>query len=194
MKKFVITEEEKKRILNLYEVTNSSTSLEDTAETQTKKFGLTVIWKYRHELKNIVNLLISVIPVNNTTDYSEFKTQYCGEKNQSKLTTHLKTNLTPIFTVIDSFFVRLQTDLKVGTVNEAINVLYKTFSNPIFKLIIKFIGKLVPQETTIAKEIILGVQNYLSSKYGKEGDLFNSVLSGILGELGVEYAGVCNFM
>jgi hypothetical protein len=193
MKKFVITEEEKKRILNLYEETNSSASLEDTADTQTKKFGLTIIWKYRHELKNIVNLLISVIPVNNTTDYSEFKTEYCGE-NQSKLDPYLKSKLTPIFGVIDDFFVKLQTDLKVGTVNEAINVLYSSFNNPIFKLIIKFIGKLVPAETTMATEIVLEVQNHLRSKYGKEGSLFSSVLSGILGELGVEYAGVCKFM
>jgi hypothetical protein len=193
MKKFIITEGEKKRILGLYEQNNSGSTQQNSTNFDTKKFGVNIIWKYKDQLQNIVKLLVSVFPVNDMTDYSEFKLEYCGA-NQSKLDPYLKSKLTPIFGVIDDFFVRLKTDLKVGTVNEAIKILYNSFNDPVFQGIIKFIGTLVSKGTPMATEIVLELQNYLRSKYGEDGSLFSSVLSGILGKIDVEYFGICKYM
>ena len=192
MKKFVITEEEKKRILNLYEQTNSGTTKQTPTKSGDEKGGIGVIWKYRDQIQNIVKLLVSVFPANHMSDYKEWTTQYCGE-NKAKLDPYLKSKLTPIFGVIDDFFVNLKTDLKVGTVNEAIKILYNSFNAPMFQGIIKLIGSLVPDETPLATEIVLEVQNHLRSKYGEEGSLFSSVLSGILGKINIEYFGICEF-
>ena len=192
MKKFVITEEEKKRILNLYEQTNSGTTKQTPTKSGDEKGGIGVIWKYRDQIQNIVKLLVSVFPVNDSERYKEWRTQYCGE-NKAKLNPYLKSQLTPIFGVIDDFFVKLKTDLKVGTVNEAIKILYNSFNAPMFQGIIKLISGLVPDETPLATEIVLEVQNHLRGKYGEEGSLFSSVLSGILGKINIEYFGICEF-
>jgi hypothetical protein len=192
MKKFVITEEEKKRILGLYEQTTSGTTKQTPTKDENQKGNIGIIWKYRDQIQNIVKLLVSVFPVNDSGKYKEWTIQYCGE-NKAKLNPYLKSQLTPIFGVIDDFFIKLKTDLKVDTVNEAIKILYNSFNAPMFQGIIKLIGSLVPDETPLATEIVLEVQNHLRGKYGEEGSLFSSVLSGILGKINIEYFGICEF-
>ena len=178
--------------MGLYEQTTSGTTKQTPTRGTDKRGGIGIIWKYRDQIQNIVKLLVSVFPANHMSDYKEWTTQYCGE-NKSKLDPYLKSKLTPIFGVIDDFFVNLKTDLKVGTVNEAIKILYNSFNAPLFQGIIKLIGGLVPDETPLATEIVLEVQNHLRGKYGEEGSLFSSVLSGILGKINIEYFGICEF-
>ena len=192
MKKFIITEEEKKRILGLYEQTTSGTTKQTPTRGTDKRGGIGIIWKYRDQIQNIVKLLVTVFPANHMSDYSQWKTQYCG-KDKSKLDPYLKSKLTPIFGLIDDFFVNLKTDLKVSTVNEAIKILYNSFNAPMFQGIIKLIDGLVPNDSPLATEIVLELQNHVRSKYGEEGSLFSSVLSGILGKINIKYFGICEF-
>jgi hypothetical protein len=190
MKRLIITEEEKNRILNLYEQSttgNTNQSLTDDI----KEFGISVIWKYKNELYNIVKMLISIFPTTDLEAYRTWRGQYCGT-NESKLPQFLKTKITPILGLIDDFFIKLKTDLKVDSVQKAIRTLYETFNTPIFQNIIKFIGRFVDDEP-IATEIVNEIQSYLRTKYGEEGSLFSSVLSGVLGKIGVNYYGICDF-
>jgi hypothetical protein len=62
-----------------------------------------------------------------------------------------------------------------------------------FQGIIKLIDGLVPNDSPLATEIVLELQNHVRSKYGEEGSLFSSVLSGILGKINIEYFGICEF-
>ena len=192
MKKFIITEEEKKRILGLYEQTTSGTTKQTPTRGTDKRGGIGIVWKYRGQIQNIVKLLVSVFPANHMSDYKEWTTQYCGE-NKAKLDPYLKSKLTPIFGVIDDFFVSLKTDLKVVTVNQAITILCNSLNAPLLQGIIKLIGAFVPNGTPLAYEIVLEVQNHLRGKYGEEGALFSSVLSSILGKMDIEYFGICEF-
>ena len=190
--RLIITEEEKKRILSLYEQTTSGTTKQTPTKESDEKGNIGIIWKYRDQIQNIVKLLVSVFPVNDSSKYKEWTTQYCGE-NKAKLDPYLKSQLTPIFGVIDDFFIKLKTDLKVDTVNEAIKILYNSFNAPMFQGIIKLIDGLVPNDSPLATEIVLELQNHVRSKYGEEGSLFSSVLSGILGKINIKYFGICEF-
>lgn len=191
MKKLIITEEEKKRILNLYLNEEDFVNEVDLDTDDTKGFGVGVIWKYRDQIQNIVKVLISVFPVNDMEAYKSWKSQYCGT-NENKLNPFLKSKLTPVFGLIDDFFINLKTDLKVDSVQKAIRMLYNTFNKPIFQKIINFIGKFVKDEP-VATEIVNEVQSHLRTKYGEDGSLFSSVLSGVLGKLGITYYNICEF-
>lgn len=190
MKRLVITEEEKNRILNLYEQSTTGNTNQSSTD-DTKQFGLSIIWKYKDQLENIVKMLISIFPTNDLEAYRTWRGQYCGT-NESKLPQFLKTKITPILGVIDDFFIKLKTDLKVDSVQKAIKILYDSFNTPIFQNIIKFIGRMVNDEP-IATEIVNEIQSHLRTKYGEEGSLFSSVLSGVLGKIGVNYYGICDF-
>jgi hypothetical protein len=53
------------------------------------------------------------------------------------------------------------------------------------------IGSHFPQKPVLIQEAVVELQNYLRAKYGQDGSLFSSVLSGILGKLGTTYQKLC---
>ena len=189
MKNLIISEQERNRILKLYEQSTSGTTQQSSDD---KEVRLSVIWKYRNELTNIVKMLISIFPVVDMEEYRNWKSQYCTDDN-SKLNNFLVSKMTPIYGVIDDFFIKLKTDMKVGSVNEAIKILYNTFNSSVFKGIIKLIGTLVEDDEPIAVEIVNGLQNHLRTKYGEDGALFSSVLSGVLGAINIQYTSICEY-
>ena len=190
MKRLVITEEEKNRILNLYEQSTSGNTNQSSTD-ETKKLGLTMIGKYKGQLENIVDMLIAIFPTDDIDAYRTWRGQYCGT-NESKLPQFLKTKITPITGVLDDFFIQLKTDLGVDSVQKAIKILYNSFNTPTFQSVINFIGK-AAKDQPIAIEIVNEIQSHLRTKYGEEGASFSSVLSGVLGKVGVTYYGICDF-
>jgi hypothetical protein len=158
-----------------------------TEQSTTKEsFGIMSLIKYKDNVINIVNTLNSIFKGGGP----DAKQQFCGE-NSAKL----KEQLQPVFGLIDDLIVELKSDAdtktgKPHTEGEVIKMLYNTFNSGIVKVMTN-ISSHFPEKPHLIQEAVLELQNYLRTKYGQDGSLFSSVLSGILGKLGTTYQKLC---
>jgi len=154
--------------------------------TTNESFGITALLKYKDSLINLVNTLNSTLKGGGPNAKQEF----CGENSGQ-----LKEKLEPIFGMVDDLIIALKTDAdkktgKPHTEGEVMKMLYNTFNSGIANLMSN-IASHVPQKPILIQEAIVELQNHLRTKYGQDGALFSSVLSGILGKLGATYQKLC---
>ena len=158
-----------------------------TEQSSTKEsFGIMSLVKYKDNVINIVNTLNSVLQGGGP----QAKQEFCGENSGQ-----LKEKLQPVFGLVDDLIVQLKSDAdsktgKQHTEGEVIKMLYNTFNSGIAKVMTN-IGSHFPEKPHLIQEAVLELQNYLRTKYGQDGSLFSSVLSGILGKLGATYQKLC---
>lgn len=158
-----------------------------TEQSATKEsFGIMSLLKYKENLINIVNTLNSVLQGGN----AQAKQQFCGENSGQ-----LKEKLEPIFGMVDDLIIALKADAdkktgKPHTEGDVMKMLYNTFNSGIANLMTN-IASHFPEKPVLIQEVVVELQNYLRTKYGQDGSLFSSVLSGILGKLGTTYQKIC---
>lgn len=166
--------------------TNTQQTPTGPASTTNKHIGLLSLLKYKDNLKNIIETMNSVLGGGGQAA----KQQFCGD-NGAKLQEGLK----PVFQLIDDLITQLKVDAerkskRQYTEGEVIKMLYNTFNGNIASLMTT-IGSHLPQKPLLITDVVVGLQTYLRNKYGQDGALLSSVLSGILGKLGTTYQKLC---
>jgi hypothetical protein len=154
--------------------------------TTNESFGIMSLLKYKDNVVNLVNSLNSTLQGGGANAKQEF----CGENAGQ-----LKEKLQPVFGMVDDLIVALKADAdkktgKQHTEGDVMKMLYNTFNSGIANLMTN-IGSHFPQKPVLIQEAVVELQNYLRAKYGQDGSLFSSVLSGILGKLGTTYQKLC---
>ena len=154
--------------------------------TTNESFGIISLLKYKENLIDIINTLNSTLQGGGP----QAKQEFCGENSAQ-----LKTKLEPIFGMVDDLIVALKVDAdkktgKQHTEGDVMKMLYNTFNSGIANLMTN-IASHFPQKPVLIQEAVVELQNYLRTKYGQDGSLFSSVLSGILGKLGTTYQKLC---
>jgi len=166
--------------------TTTNTTPTGPASTTKKHIGLLSLIKYKDNIKNIIDTLNSSIDVSN----SQFKQEFCGDNGQK-----IQEKLKPVFQLIDDLIIQLKVDAEKNgkrqyTEGDVIKMLYNTFNGNIATLMSNIASHL-PEKPILVTEVVVGLQNYLRNKYGQDGSLLSSVLSGILGKIGVTYSKIC---
>jgi len=166
--------------------TTTNTTQTGPASATKKHIGLLSLIKYKDNIKNIIDTLNSSIDVTN----SQFKQEFCGDNGQK-----IQEKLKPVFQLIDDLIIQLKVDAEKNgkrqyTEGDIIKMLYNTFNGNIVTLMSNIASHL-PEKPNLVTEVVVGLQNYLRNKYGQDGSLLSSVLSGILGKIGVTYSKLC---
>lgn len=151
-----------------------------------KHIGILSLLKYKENLSNIIDTMNSVLGMGSQAA----KQQFCGDNGEK-----LQEGMKPLFQMIDDLIIQLKVDAerktkKQYTEGDIIKMMYNTFNGNIATLMTN-IGSHLPQKPILITEVVLALQNYLRTKYGQNGALLSSVLSGILGKLGTTYQKLC---